>query len=599
MFVLWLVLGAATEQRRPEVALAQLRGRGRRSARRLLLRELLPVVLAGLPLGAAAALGLSWLARHAALPGRAPFEVTRAFWLALGAALLVLLVVCVVAVVRVTREPVDALLRRVAARRSGWGFTTGETLLLAVSGTAAAAFVTGGLSGPLAVAAPTLLALVVGLVLSHVTVTGRGAARPPPPRPGSTTAAVGVLEAARSPATRRVVAILTVASALLAFSVDAVTIGARNRTYAAQQEAGAPLVAEVVGSDLPTVRRVLDRIDPAGRTVTPVVDVRSPAEQTLGTLAVVPRAFSRIALWPATDSPGIAWRRLAAPTTPPIRLTGDTIRLDAAGQSLASVAPGGRASPLWLDLDLIDSTGRPARTTAGRLSERSDAARSLVATLPCRSGCLLVGLTVRTLPSSVASGAVRIDHVRTSVGRAAATDVAIGPASQWQPLPRRRAAPGLQLAGQPHGRRPDRRPGDHDHQPGLDPEHDPSPRGRSAAGRHPPGVRPAGARRRGPVGATRRPAPPGAGLRTEHRPGEPRRAAARCPSSTRTTGSASGSPTTTRTALLRVRSALHRAGVELVAGTDHAGRPAAGVRRVHRRLEPRSSALLRRVRPAC
>jgi hypothetical protein len=49
--VLWLVLAAATEQRRPEVALALLRGRGRAGARKLL-RELLPVTLSGVPLGA-------------------------------------------------------------------------------------------------------------------------------------------------------------------------------------------------------------------------------------------------------------------------------------------------------------------------------------------------------------------------------------------------------------------------------------------------------------------------------------------------------------------------------------------------------------------
>jgi len=75
LVVLWLVLAAATEQRRPEVALALLRGRGRRGARNLLLRELLPVVLAGVPLGVVAAGMLCWAARMLFLPGAAPFEI--------------------------------------------------------------------------------------------------------------------------------------------------------------------------------------------------------------------------------------------------------------------------------------------------------------------------------------------------------------------------------------------------------------------------------------------------------------------------------------------------------------------------------------------
>ena len=75
VIVLWLVLLAVTEQRRPEVALARLRGRGRRGARDLVLGELLPVVLAGVVPGAAAAVLGAWVARTLVLPGRAPFEL--------------------------------------------------------------------------------------------------------------------------------------------------------------------------------------------------------------------------------------------------------------------------------------------------------------------------------------------------------------------------------------------------------------------------------------------------------------------------------------------------------------------------------------------
>src|SRR4029077_18181088 len=70
MFVLWLVLGAATQQRRGEVAVARLRGRSPPGAAGLLLIELLPVLLVGVVLGAAAAL-VGGVVTQALLPGEA------------------------------------------------------------------------------------------------------------------------------------------------------------------------------------------------------------------------------------------------------------------------------------------------------------------------------------------------------------------------------------------------------------------------------------------------------------------------------------------------------------------------------------------------
>ena len=78
LFVLWLVLGAATQQRRGEVAVARLRGRGPAGAVGLLLVELLPVLLIGVVPGAAAAL-LGGAVTRALLPGEAPFEAGPGF----------------------------------------------------------------------------------------------------------------------------------------------------------------------------------------------------------------------------------------------------------------------------------------------------------------------------------------------------------------------------------------------------------------------------------------------------------------------------------------------------------------------------------------
>ena len=90
--VLRLVLAAAIEQRRPEVALARMRGRGAAGARRLLIAELGATVLAGVPLGVVVAFALDEVARRAWLVPGVPFELpASAFVAALLAALVSLL----------------------------------------------------------------------------------------------------------------------------------------------------------------------------------------------------------------------------------------------------------------------------------------------------------------------------------------------------------------------------------------------------------------------------------------------------------------------------------------------------------------------------
>ncbi len=324
--VLWLVLMAVTEQRRPEVALARLRGRGRRGAGLLLLGELLPVVVVGVLPGAVVAVLGAWWARVALLPGHAPFELGAGFFLAVALAAAVLTALTAMSVLRVSREPVATLLRRVPVRRSGWALGVADALVVAAAGAGFAALVAGGLHGSVALAAPALLAVVVGLLLAHATtpvgaVVGRALlAR------GRLRGGLGVLEAARNPATRRTVAIVTLTAALAVFSADALAVGTRNRAFAAEQEAGADRVAEVDGNDLAGVRAALRAVDPDGSRVTPVVRIAPPGQRA-GTLAVVPASFRRIGLFPTGRPPASAWRRLHPPVAAPIRLTGDHARI--------------------------------------------------------------------------------------------------------------------------------------------------------------------------------------------------------------------------------------------------------------------------------
>ncbi|CAI9413445.1 FtsX-like permease family protein [Nocardioides sp. T2.26MG-1] len=427
LVVLWLTLLAVTEQRRPEVALARLRGRGRRGARSLLAGELLPVALGGVLPGVTIALVGTALARTVALPGHAPFESGLRLLVAVGIAVAALVLLTVLAITRVAREPVETLLRRVPPRRGSWMLGTGDALVVAGAGSLVVVFATGGLDGPVALAAPGLIAVVVGLVLAHLTtplaaVTGRGMLRR-----GKVRAAVSLLDAARSPATRRVVAIVTLASALAVFSADAFVIGQRNRAAASEQQAGARLVADVEAGHLAAVRDALAEVDPDGRDATPVVRIRPPGVGSVETVAVVPDDFRRIALFPGGAPPAGTWRLLDVPDVDPLEITGTQLALTVAGSSLAATRADGQPGPLSLGVDLVTAAGETLHTTLGSLDRPVDRERLVVPTY-CRDGCFVSAIWLHTLPGASITGSATLRDLR---GDAPAS---IGPADQWTPV---------------------------------------------------------------------------------------------------------------------------------------------------------------------
>ncbi|HEU5037339.1 MAG TPA: FtsX-like permease family protein [Nocardioides sp.] len=424
--VLWLVLLAVTEQRRPEVALARLRGRGRRGARRLLVGELLPVALAGVVPGVALALLGTWFARSVVLPGSAPFELRLPLLYALLIAVAVLTLVTVVAVVRVTREPVVTLLRRVPPRRTGWSLGVADALLIAGCGSVVVVFATGGLDGPVALAAPGLLAIVVGLVLAHLTTPTASLVGGRMLRRGRVRAGVSVVDAARSPATRRVVAIVTLATALAVFSADALLVGDRNRQSAAEQEAGAPAVAEISGTDVRAVRAALADVDPDGRLATPVVRT-VPANNTARvTVAVVPDQFRRIAIFPDGGPSAAVWDRLQASDDQPIAFAGGHVDLTLTDSTLRSQRVAGGPQPITfgIDVEIVD-TGETLHVALGEIPKPAKQV-DLDADVSCASGCNLTGIWLGTLPGATMRGKATVGALTTDDGA-----VPLGPAGQW------------------------------------------------------------------------------------------------------------------------------------------------------------------------
>lgn len=402
LFVLWLVLGAATEQRRGEVAVARLRGRGPAGAAGLLLLELLPVLLVGVVPGAAAALLGGALAR-ALLPGAAPFEWGPGFAAAVGLAVGAVVLTTVAAAVRVAAEPLDGLVRRGPVRPARWSLGAVDAFLLAAVGTGVLVFATGNLSGPFALAGPALLALFAGLLLAHVAAPAATALGRRLLHRGRLVAGVTLIETGRGRVTRTAIVVITVASALAVFALDALDVGARNRANASQHEAGAPAALLVEGRDLDGVRTALDAVDgPA-----------TPVMVADGTLAVDPDEFRRIALFPRGAPTAEQWRAIAPPENAPVVLTGTRVSLTVrAGAELTVKDALGTDSEV--DLGLVVTTGTGARHTIplGTVPPAGEQSTLVGDGAACASGCRLAAVELTAPPGVEADGGVDLLDLR-------------------------------------------------------------------------------------------------------------------------------------------------------------------------------------------
>lgn len=405
LVVFWQVLAAAADQRRGDVALSRLRGRGRRATTRSLMRELLPVVEAGVLAGGLAGLGASLLARASLLPASS-FVLPWTFWAAFAAAAVVIAALTHLTARSLAREPVDRLLRQVPARHR-WRWTTLDTVLLTLAAGGTVAFAAGGLGRDFALAGPALVALLAGLLLSHVitpvaaTVGNRALLR------GRLVPALAALEAARRPGARRTVTMVTLAAAFLVFFANAWAIGNSNRQSVAEQVIGAPTVLTLSTTSLAPVRAALSQADPTGTTATPVVVVRPLGSSTApSTLAVDPDHFPAIALL-GQHARNLPWTRLEPDTGPPLRITGRQAALTARTSNQPS-----SAQRVTLKLTVLEHDGT-SKVTVPLGTLRHGATTTLHAQVPCARSCTLLSLTVSSTPGLDWAGRIRLGAIRT------------------------------------------------------------------------------------------------------------------------------------------------------------------------------------------
>ena len=413
--ILLLVAQAAVEQRRPEAALARLRGRSREGAGRLVMGELGLTVALGLPLGFGLALALSEGVRRTVFAPGVPFEVPPLAVAALGAAAVVCALAIVVAVRPLQRQTISALLRRVAPGRAG-AFAVVDVLAVALAVFGLVGLATGTLTGPLALLTPTLIALAAGLVVSRLAVpvarsTGRtNLARG---RIGPALTAFGLQ---RRPAMRKVVTVVSVAVALTVFAANAVIVANRNWVARAQLQTGAPLVLETDSLNPVTLAAAVRELDPTGERATPVAVVRQTAAGSTPTIAVDAEHFADVAF-----TPGGQDLRLAALKPPPVdtvvldggRITGTVSwKLASESDALSGPSPVDPAdlAPIQMRLLVTGSDGTALVREVTTLPSVGSGTKKLDTPLLCPDTCRLAGVDFRpTDPSAKAvSGTVTV-----------------------------------------------------------------------------------------------------------------------------------------------------------------------------------------------
>jgi putative ABC transport system permease protein len=436
LVVIGIVVAAGAEQRRPEFALARLRGRSGLRTAQLFSREFgVPVILSVIP-GLLAAWLASVLACRWWLSGNARPELLRSTVLAAACAVAVVELLIVAFAARATaRRPVHDLIRRVPVRVSRRRISVAEAALAAAAIAGTVVVLSGDRRNAIAVITPGLIALLSGMILSHLLALFSNRAGLRLLWRGRLATGLAGLQIARRPGVRRIVVLLCVAAAIAVSAADEWRVSARNRSVRAGAEVGASVALTVRATNLDGLQRAVAAADPSGRYATPVV-IQQPTNGP-AVVAVSPASFQRIADWGwARNQPGADLvAHLSPPRPDPISLTGTQVELRLKSESISRVPLYGdrvQPQPVSMLLHLYPKSGPDVYARVGPLPEGNNGPLVLSARVPCAGGCRLAQLSI--LRSTADSNGVHLDVTIAGLyagARGALHRVALGPATDW------------------------------------------------------------------------------------------------------------------------------------------------------------------------
>jgi putative ABC transport system permease protein len=388
LVLLTRLLAAAMDLRRPELALASLRGIGRGQLWVLGLLEPVLMLAVATPVGlvvgvvAERALADVWL-----VPGLPLRLSLSSIVFALG----VVLATLVIATFTARSAFAEPLSSRIAGvRRPGRSGRWATVLKLALMAGAvvvlAATLRAGQGSKPTAtdLALPILLAVAAGLL------TTSGAAMIAGWLARRSTRARGVARyvASRTIARRRegtwAILPLTAALAIAVFAAGIYAAAATWRGSDAATQVGAAASYQVK-VPLAQALALTHQIDPKGKWLMAVAT--DSDDRGLKVLVDAPR-LGRVAAWPSSWTPGMTATQVSAalsPDRPPLRLTGRRVQLSVDNSA------GATSPSVLLTLNVITSDGQQQNVLIGPFppgpSDRG-------ADIPCGDGCQVVGLSV-------------------------------------------------------------------------------------------------------------------------------------------------------------------------------------------------------------
>ncbi|HEY2792523.1 MAG TPA: FtsX-like permease family protein, partial [Micromonosporaceae bacterium] len=264
LFVLFLVVAALTDERAPEIALAKLRGYSSGRAARFGIAEMLMLIVIATPVGLLLGFGFIELAAHTVMANGTSAEIRVPLFLAALGGMLAGAIAAWLATRATVRRGVLSLMRRVP-QRTGWRAGVGVGLTVAV---VAAALVAAFLNrtSPIAWLAAPAIALLGGLIAARLmAMTSAGRLRSAARR-GRLVGLISGAWLARQSGRSRVVAVLTVAVALLVFGAIGWDVGSAARTNSADDTLGAQHVYSVTSISPAALMKAVDKADPSGNS---------------------------------------------------------------------------------------------------------------------------------------------------------------------------------------------------------------------------------------------------------------------------------------------------------------------------------------------
>jgi hypothetical protein len=405
-FALFLAIRHTATTGRRDLGLIRLRGVRLWRTWFVMVAPTVVPMLAGALLGAAAGLlGARLLAGPVTDRGHLSIALLGGV-AAIAAVVLGAIAIAAVAQTQANRADVNDLLRATPAaahRRRAVDIVEVVVLLLAAVGVWQLVTVAESRIGTVApAAAPALLALAAGLIVSRLllrlaTLAGNWALRV-----GRLPVALAALSACRRPALRWTVTLIVVAVAGLAGAVADYQRAQPALADRAQQELGAAEVLTVSAPSRLELRDAVRKADPEGRYAMAVVSYPRPAGVTTGVLAVDSPRLSRVASWrneygpipalAAADAQADADRSAIATGELTLTVSEDPVLHKDGRVAGAPVADPGRqvSGGITVLATIVSEEGRSQVIRFGPLNAGRGAYKAKVD--QCDSGCRLVSL---------------------------------------------------------------------------------------------------------------------------------------------------------------------------------------------------------------